>query len=343
MDEIEIKKVVETLLFISDQPLPLERISQIISLKENKIQKAIDMLEEDYKDRTFQIMNIAGGYQMATRQEYSLWIRRLYNNRMTVRLSAAALETLSIIAYKQPITRADVEVIRGVEVIGPLETLLERRLITTVGRKESVGRPLLYGTTKEFLRQFGLNSLDNLPDINTLVDKDASDTPVQTVLGQPSLKEESMDGLSSDIEQVTDENSGAKVVEEDNTVAKTENNPLEVEKEEEKVSSQDEAIEDVVEEDSSSSVNFDNKIDEAIAGIQEKKADIPDEENISSENESSSGEELMGENPSTSEEAMDDKPPVAEQAMDDKPPVAEQAMDDKPADNVDASADEDKE
>ncbi|MBU2530415.1 MAG: SMC-Scp complex subunit ScpB [Elusimicrobia bacterium] len=172
MDEIEIKKVVETLLFITDQPLPVERIAQICNLKENKIQKALDGLEEDYGERTFQIMNIAGGYQMATRQEYSLWIRRLYNNRMTVRLSAAALETLSIIAYKQPITRAEVEAIRGVEVIGPLETLLERRLVTTVGRKESVGRPLLYGTTKEFLRQFGLNSLDNLPDIKTLVDQE---------------------------------------------------------------------------------------------------------------------------------------------------------------------------
>ncbi len=333
MDEIEIKKVVETLLFISDQPLPLERISQIINLKENKIQKAIEILKEDYKGRTFQIMNIAGGYQMATRQEYSLWIRRLYNNRMTVRLSAAALETLSIIAYKQPITRAEVEVIRGVEVIGPLETLLERRLITTVGRKESVGRPLLYGTTKEFLRQFGLNSLDNLPDINTLVDKEVLDAPKQTVLGQPSSSEESMDGLSSDIEQVTDENSGAKVVEEDNTDVKTENNTLEVEKEEqEDVSSQDEVIEDLVEEDSPVSGEFENKIDEAIVEIQEKKADISDEENISSENESFSGEEVVGEDSS-----------VSDQAMDDKPPVAEQAMDDKPADIIDDSADEDKE
>ncbi|MCG2725396.1 MAG: SMC-Scp complex subunit ScpB [Elusimicrobia bacterium] len=174
MEELEIKKVVETLLFIADQPIPVERIAQICNLKENKIQKALEALQEDYGARTFQIMNVAGGYQMATRQEYSLWIRRLYHDRMTVRLSTAALETLSIIAYKQPITRAEVESIRGVEVIGPLETLLERRLITTVGRKETVGRPLLYGTTKEFLRQFGLNSLDNLPDINTLIDQESS-------------------------------------------------------------------------------------------------------------------------------------------------------------------------
>ena len=184
MDELEIKNVVETLLFIADQPLPVERIAQICNLKENKIQKALQTLEEDYSARTFQIMNVAGGYQMATRQEYSLWIRRLYHSRMTVRLSAAALETLSIIAYKQPITRAEVESIRGVEVIGPLETLLERRLITTVGRKETVGRPLLYGTTKEFLRQFGLNSLDNLPDIDTLVDNESVSGAASRVDGQ---------------------------------------------------------------------------------------------------------------------------------------------------------------
>ena len=173
MDEIEIKKVLETILFITDHPLPVERLAQICNLKEKKIENALEELKKDYQERTLQIMNVAGGYQMATRQDYSLWVRRLYHNRMTVRLSAAALETLSIIAYKQPITRADIELIRGVEVIGPLETLIERRLITAVGRKESVGRPLLYGTSNEFLRQFGLNSLDGLPDISTMIDEDA--------------------------------------------------------------------------------------------------------------------------------------------------------------------------
>ncbi len=255
MDELEIKKVVETLLFITDQPLPVERISQICNLKENKIQKALDMLEEDYKARTFQIMNIAGGYQMATRQEYSLWIRRLYNNRMTVRLSAAALETLSIIAYRQPITRAEVEAIRGVEVIGPLETLLERCLITTVGRKESVGRPLLYGTTKEFLRQFGLNSLDNLPDINTLIDKESADAAAQVMEGKPHLAEDAMDGLSAVDGQTMD----------DNPVAENESNEAEVE----------------IEKEEQENASSDDKFGEAIAEIQEKKADIsPDESSV---------------------------------------------------------------
>jgi segregation and condensation protein B len=271
MDELEIKKVVETLLFITDQPLPVERISQICNLKENKIQKALDMLVEDYEARTLQIMNIAGGYQMATRQEYSLWIRRLYNNRMTVRLSAAALETLSIIAYKQPITRAEVEAIRGVEVIGPLETLLERRLITTVGRKESVGRPLLYGTTKEFLRQFGLNSLDNLPDINTLVDQEPTAIAAQDIESMPFSNEQPMDdnSITQDAEKTVDG------ISEDNPSAENESNEAElgVEKEQDKISSDD----------------FDNKIGEAITEIEEKKADISDDES------------------SVAEQAMDDK------------------------------------
>ncbi len=343
MDEIEIKKVVETLLFISDQPLPLERISQIVNLKENKIEKALETLKEDYTERTFQIMNVAGGYQMATRQEYSLWIRRLYNNRMTVRLSAAALETLSIIAYKQPITRAEVEAIRGVEVIGPLETLLERRLITTVGRKESVGRPLLYGTTKEFLRQFGLNSLDNLPDINTLVDQEATEAAEQAMAGKPSLAEEAMDGLSTlDIDKVEPTESEEIVVESspvieqassDNPVVENEDNALEVEEtkeeEQEDISLQnavdeklsEEVKEDGEKEEDSSSGDFDDKIGEAIAEIQEKKVDISDDESISPEDDSTD----------------------AEQAMADKSADTEQIMDEKPADIVGSSDDEDKE
>lgn len=165
MDTLETKKVLETLLFITDHPLSVERISKICETKEEKIKEALDSIQEDYAGKTLQIMRVAGGYQMATRREYAPWVRRLYHNRMTVRLSSAALETLAIIAYKQPITRADIEKIRGVEIIGPLETLIERRLVTPVGRKESVGRPMLYGTTDEFLRQFGLNGLEDLPSL----------------------------------------------------------------------------------------------------------------------------------------------------------------------------------
>mgnify|MGYP000710485897 CR=1 FL=1 len=171
MDVLEIKKVIETLLFITDRPLSIQRLSQICNVSEEKVEGAVKELESDYEKYTLQIMHVAGGYQMATRQEYGAWVRKLYHSRMTIRLSSASLETLAIIAYKQPVTRAEIERIRGVEVIGPLETLIERRLVTSLGRKETVGRPMLYGTTDEFLRQFGLNSLDDLPPMENFETK----------------------------------------------------------------------------------------------------------------------------------------------------------------------------
>lgn len=170
MEDSELKKVLETLLFITDAPLPVSRIAQLCEIKnKERLESALVELRKSYDEegRTFQIMQVAGGWQLATRPEYGLWVRKLYQNKMTVRLTQAALETLCIIAYKQPLTRAEIEAIRGVEVIGPLETLTQRRLITVVGRRESIGRPILYGTTSEFLRQFGLNSLDDLPRLES--------------------------------------------------------------------------------------------------------------------------------------------------------------------------------
>jgi len=170
MEDAELKKVLETLLFITDAPLPVSRIAQLCEIKnKERLETALAELRKTYDEegRTFQIMQVAGGWQLATRPEYGLWVRKLYQNKMTVRLTQAALETLCIIAYKQPLTRAEIEAIRGVEVIGPLDTLSQRRLITVVGRRESIGRPILYGTTSEFLRQFGLNSLDDLPKLES--------------------------------------------------------------------------------------------------------------------------------------------------------------------------------
>ncbi len=170
MEDAELKKVLETLLFITDAPLPVSRIAQLCEIKnKERIESVLVELRKSYDDegRTLQIMQVAGGWQLATRPEYGLWVRKLFQNKMTVRLTQAALETLCIIAYKQPLTRAEIEAIRGVEVIGPLETLTQRRLITVVGRRESIGRPILYGTTSEFLRQFGLNSLDDMPKLES--------------------------------------------------------------------------------------------------------------------------------------------------------------------------------
>ena len=170
MEDAELKKVLETLLFITDAPLPVARLAQLCEIKnKERVESALTELRKSYDDegRTLQVMQVAGGWQLATRPEHGLWVRKLYNNKMTVRLTQAALETLCIIAYKQPLTRAEIEAIRGVEVIGPIDTLTQRRLITVVGRRESIGRPILYGTTSEFLRQFGLNSLDGLPKLET--------------------------------------------------------------------------------------------------------------------------------------------------------------------------------
>jgi len=170
MEDVELKKVLETLLFITDAPLPVSRIAQLCEIRnKERIEGALLELRKTYDDegRTLQVMQVAGGWQLATRPEYGIWVRKLFHNKMTVRLTQAALETLCIIAYKQPLTRGDIEAIRGVEVIGPLDTLTQRRLITVVGRRESIGRPILYGTTSEFLRQFGLNSLDDLPKLES--------------------------------------------------------------------------------------------------------------------------------------------------------------------------------
>lgn len=170
MEDAELKKVLETLLFITDAPLPVSRIAQLCEIRnKERLESALQELRKTYDEegRTLQVMQVAGGWQLATRPEFGLWVRKLYHNKMTVRLTQAALETLCIIAYKQPLTRAEIEAIRGVEVIGPLETLTQRKLITVVGRRESIGRPILYGTTSEFLRQFGLNSLDDLPKLES--------------------------------------------------------------------------------------------------------------------------------------------------------------------------------
>ena len=164
----ELKKALETLLFITDHPLSAERLGKITGVKDpERIAGLVAEIRRQLEEKAspVQLLEVAEGFQMATRPAYAPFIRKLFAERMTMRLSTAALETLSIIAYKQPLTRAEIEEIRGVEVIAALETLLEKRLVKVVGRKETVGRPLLYGTTMEFMRHFGLKSLEELPPI----------------------------------------------------------------------------------------------------------------------------------------------------------------------------------
>ena len=165
METTDLRKAVETLLFITDHPVTLNRVAQITGEDPESVAAVVTEIQRDYEGRgsAIQVLEIAEGFRMATRPEFSPHVRRLFAEKMTMRLSTAALETLAIIAYKQPLTRAEIEEIRGVEVIAALETLLEKRLLKVVGRKETVGRPLLYGTTPEFLRHFGLRALGDLP------------------------------------------------------------------------------------------------------------------------------------------------------------------------------------
>jgi len=160
----EIAQILEAVLFAAEKPVPVNRLRQLVpEAKNGDIQEALNLLDGHYRDHAFTLIRVAGGYQLVTRSEYHDYVRRLFAARSRPRLSHAALETLAVIAYKQPVSRIEIEAIRGVNSDGVLGTLLERNLIAIKGRAETVGRPLLYGTTEEFLRYFGLNDLSELP------------------------------------------------------------------------------------------------------------------------------------------------------------------------------------
>ncbi len=169
-DGAELEKVIEALLFAADQPLPLSRLRELTSAEEEDLRTIIDRLNQVYADtgRSFRITRVAHGYQLYTLPQYADWLRKLYQHNRVQRLSTAALEMLAIIAYKQPITKPEIEKMRGVDCSAPLLTLLERGLIVTAGRAHRPGNPFLYRTTREFLRYFGLESLDELPRLEEL-------------------------------------------------------------------------------------------------------------------------------------------------------------------------------
>ena len=176
-DPALLRRALEGLLFITDRPLSAGELCKLVNVRDqDRIVAAVEELRRELEDRNlgYRLIAVAEGWQMATRPELAPYMRKLFSDRATMRLSTAAQETLSIISYKQPLTRAEVEEIRGVEVIAALETLLEKRLIKVVGRRETVGRPLMYGTTMEFLRHFGLRSLEDLPPLDGFAPADAA-------------------------------------------------------------------------------------------------------------------------------------------------------------------------
>lgn len=171
MEETQAKRIVEAVLFAAGEPVPLARLAETLSdVEPQRLGRIIQALREEYaaQERAFRVQEIAGGYQLVTDDTLAPWVRRALKPPRPEGVSRAAMETLAIIAYRQPVTKAELEVIRGVDVGGSLETLLERGLIRITGRKETPGRPFLYGTTTEFLQQLGLRSLEELPTLSQL-------------------------------------------------------------------------------------------------------------------------------------------------------------------------------
>lgn len=169
--EIVPRHVVEAILFAADSPMPAAKISSVLGVGDARdVRKHIEALNESYatNGNSFRIEQIAGGYQMMTLPAYNTWLAKLLRTRQETKLSPAAMETLAIVAYKQPCTRAEVEAVRGVAVGDVINRLREMNLVKIVGRAEDLGRPMLYGTTKRFLEVFGLPSLNDLPRVEAL-------------------------------------------------------------------------------------------------------------------------------------------------------------------------------
>jgi segregation and condensation protein B len=213
-----LSRVIEALLFSAQKPLSIREITTAIKsaedpaaagpnefarVREAEVAAAIEQLKTEYVEqgRAFQLIEKAEGWQLATDPKYAPWVRQLFPVPKPARLSAPALETLAIIAYRQPITRADVEAVRGVNIDGVLQTLMERGLVKIAGRAEIPGRPLLYETTQFFLDHFGLRDLDELPNVEELRKRDL---PV----ARPVAGIEDADGPSSSTPPSTQEGRG---------------------------------------------------------------------------------------------------------------------------------------
>ena len=167
LSDDDLKNVLECMLFVSPQPLTTKRIAQALQIDELEIERVIHDLRLDFGSRGVHIIRVAEGYQMCTKSQYAPYISQLLKPERQ-RLSRAALETLAIVAYRQPITQPEVESIRGVNSDGVMRTLTDRGLIRQLGKRETPGRPMMYGTSEEFLCHFGLNDLTELPDIDAI-------------------------------------------------------------------------------------------------------------------------------------------------------------------------------
>ena len=173
LDIAQLKAIVEALVFASPEPLTPKMLFKLLNDEPKEdVLAAVKALQQDYEQRGgLHLAEVAGGFQITTRPEFHDWVRRLFHERTTQKLSVQSLETLAVIAYKQPITAPEIAEIRGVTSSGGvLSTLIERKLIKTVGRKQVIGRPFMYATTREFLERFGLNDLNDLPKVEEMSD-----------------------------------------------------------------------------------------------------------------------------------------------------------------------------
>jgi segregation and condensation protein B len=179
-----LKPIIEALLFASPEPITLKTLYKLLDGEPKEdVDAALAAVRADY-DRPggLQVVEVAGGFQIVTRPEFHEWVRRLFHERTTQKLSVASLETLAVIAYRQPVTAPEIAEIRGVNTAGVLGTLVDRKLIKIVGRKQVVGRPFMYGTTCEFLERFGLNDIVDLPKVEDMSELMGFDIP----LGEPA-------------------------------------------------------------------------------------------------------------------------------------------------------------
>jgi segregation and condensation protein B len=222
LDDQQLKSAIEALLFIGGGPLSVERLKGIFEdASKEQIEAQLQALKADYEGRGAGVMlaEVANGWQIATCPEQAPWVRKFKTVKVTTRLSRPALETLAIIAYKQPVTRPEIEAIRGVNIGGLVRNLMERRLVKIVGKKDVAGRPMLYGTSVEFLQYFGLKDLSALPTLKEFQELDAGentmveDLPERESGESEPLRDEAIEALdAADTSQDESEGSADKTV-----------------------------------------------------------------------------------------------------------------------------------
>lgn len=183
--DMSILKITEALLFASPEPLTQAKLNQCFERDDISIKKVMEDLQKYFREqnRPMEIVSVASGFQLVTQPDYKPYLERLFRKSSSLNLSRAALEALAVIAYKQPVTKSEIEIIRGVGSDSVIKNLLEKELVTIRGRDETAGRPLLYGTTSSFLQAFGLNSLGEMPklkEIKEIMDSGETATPVES-------------------------------------------------------------------------------------------------------------------------------------------------------------------